>query len=41
MKIYILLPVSHKMNKKNTYKIEFAGLKIGTHDYEFEVKQLL
>ena len=25
------------MNKKNTYKIEFAGLKIGAHDYEFEV----
>ena len=33
-----MLPVSHKMNKKNTYKIEFAGLKIGTHDYEFEVE---
>ena len=32
-----MLPVSHKMNKKNTYKIEFAGLKIGVHKYEFEV----
>ena len=32
-----MLPDSHKMNKKNKYKIEFAGLKIGAHDYEFEI----